>query len=180
MMSGPLGSVAVAFAGAQSAGTTDPLLIFEDETGKQIDVDTRGSSAEIEARYRTPAPAADVPRGPGRPRLGVVAREVTLLPGQWEWLASQPGGASVTLRKLVEQARKHGAADERVRTAREATYRFLSAIGGNLPDYEEVTRALFAGRISDMEAYMHAWPADVRVHALAMLERLTAPASGSP
>lgn len=169
-------------AAAQDAGM---LLLFEDATGRQVDVDTGGSPDEIVARYgAAPAsaaastvnataitPVADgapAHRGPGRPRLGVVAREVTLLPHHWEWLSAQPGGASVTLRKLVEHARKAGAHTERTRNAREASYRFLHAVAGNLPDYEEVTRALFAGDLDRMHTLMLPWPADVREYALAL------------
>ena len=107
-----------------------------------------------------------VGRGVGRPKLGVVAREVTLLPRHWEWLSRQPGGASVTLRKLVEEARRSGAGRDRVRNAQEVTYRFLLAIAGNLPGYEEAMRALFASRREAFEELLAGWPADIRDHAL--------------
>ena len=154
-----------------STGGSQWLLLFEDATGRQIDVDARAEPASPADAALPPEPvsageASTAPRGPGRPRLGVVAREVTLLPHHWEWLAAQPGGASVTLRKLVEHARKAGASDERARNAREASYRFLHAIAGNLPDYEEVTRALFAADVSRMEQLMLTWPTDVREHAV--------------
>ena len=84
------------------------------------------------------------PRGRGRPKLGVVAREVTLLPRHWDWLNSQSGGASVALRKLVEAARLAGDDKDRTRHAQEAAYRFMTALAGNLPGYEEATRALYA------------------------------------
>ena len=200
LATGPLAAVVVAAAEAQTnEPMAEPLLLFDDRTGRVVDVDTRGTPADVLARLHagaspatsdqgTAAPVPDAsaattaapPRAPGRPRLGVVAREVTLLPHHWEWLAAQPGGASVTLRKLVEHARKQGAGDERIRLAREATYRFLHAIGGDLPDYEEVTRALFAGQVSAMRQHMHAWPHDVRAHALTMLESLSAPANSAP
>jgi hypothetical protein len=164
LATGPLATITGMVAEAQANGSEqEPLLVFDDRTGRVVDVDLRGTST-----------AVDAPPGDVRPRLGVVAREVTLLPHHWEWLAAQPGGASVTLRKLVELARKQGAGDERIRLAREATYRFLHVIGGNLPDYEEVTRALFAGQVSAMRQHMHEWPHDVRAHALAMLESLSA------
>jgi len=98
--------------------------------------------------------------------MGVVPREVTLLPRHWEWLAAQPGGASVTLRKLVEEARRHGATKDRQREAQERAYHFMSALAGNLPGFEEATRALFANdgpRLSEVTA---AWPPDVRTYAL--------------
>jgi hypothetical protein len=122
------------------------VLVFDDETSELVDFD---------------APS----RKPGRPKLGVVAREVTLLPRHWEWLAGQPGGASVALRKLVELARKTNAGADRRRQAQEAAYRFLSAMAGDEPGFEEATRALFAGRREEFEANMAAWPEDVREHA---------------
>lgn len=183
LASGPLSDTAVAFARAAATGS-NWLLLFEDATGRQLDVDTRGTDEEIAARYaEVPEPSRDTStesrtpgqRGPGRPRLGVVAREVTLLPHHWEWLSAQPGGASVSLRKLVEHARKAGAADERLRHQREAAYRFLHAVAGNLPDFEEVTRALFAGDLERMRTLMLPWPTDVREHAL----QLASPHTGT-
>ena len=170
-----LADAAVALAVAGERDARGPLLIFDDATGRVVDVDTRGAPAEVASRYdaRNAAPVepepTPTPRGPGRPRLGVVAREVTLLPHHWEWLAAQPGGASVTLRKLVEHARKAGAADERVRAAQERAYRFLHALAGDLPDYEEVTRALFRGDRARLQSLMASWPGDVAAHALRLL-----------
>lgn len=167
--SAELADIAVTVASMSDGLDRSTLLVFDDSTGKQLDVDASGPESAIRARY-SPVPAepaaAETSRGPGRPRLGVVPREVTLLPHHWEWLNAQPGGASVTLRKLVEQARKHGAADERIRLAREASYRFVHAIAGNLPDFEEVTRALFAGDLPRMDQLMLDWPEDVRHYAL--------------
>ena len=110
-------------------------------------------------------PHSPRPRGPGRPKLGVVAREVTLLPRHWEWLAQQPGGASVAIRKLVEEARRTGEDRDRVRQAQEAAYRFMSAMAGNKPHYEDAIRALFAGEAARFEKLIAEWPADVRDHA---------------
>jgi hypothetical protein len=166
---GTLVNVTAAFLAHERAGDAGPLLIFEDATGKQVDVDRTGTVAAPQeapmALGEPVTPDDGARRGPGRPRLGVVPREVTLLPHHWEWLNAQPGGASVTLRKLVEHARKAGAADERIRLAREAAYRFLHAVGGNLPDFEEVTRALFAGDLARMDSLMGPWPDDVRSYA---------------
>lgn len=102
------------------------------------------------------------PQGPGRPNLGVAAREVTLLPRLWEWLSSQPGGASVALRKLVEQARRANAGRDRIRQAQEAAYRFMSALAGNAPGFEEAARALFSGDVKRFHAVTQAWPPGVR------------------
>jgi hypothetical protein len=111
------------------------------------------------------------PRGPGRPRLGVVAREVTLLPRHWEWLARQSGGASVALRKLVDEARRTGEDRDRVRQGQEAAYRFMSAMAGNKANYEDAIRALFAGEAARFENLIAEWPADVRSHASKLAER---------
>src|SRR5665811_2322061 len=103
---------------------------------------------------------------------GVVAREVTLLPRHWEWLAQRPGGASVALRRLVDEARRANKDKDRIRGAQETAYRFIAAMGENKPHYEEVARALFSGDAARFEAWTAAWPADVRDHA----RRLAAPA----
>ena len=115
------------------------ILVFDDSTGQQVELDIRTKRAET--------PEAE-PRGRGRPKLGVIAEEVTLLPRHWDWLNVQPGGASVALRKLVDEARRTSGDADRVRAAQEAAYRFMSAVGGNLPGFEEATRALFAHRPS--------------------------------
>ena len=105
----------------------------------------------------------------GRPRLGVVAREVTLLPRHWDWLSAQSGGASVTLRKLVDAARKQNSADDRVRRTQDVTYRFLHAVAGDVAGYEEVSRALYAWDLSRLDALMADWPTDVVAHARRLL-----------
>ncbi len=140
------------------------FVVFDDLTGSQIDLDLRGKPAEI---ADVPADMeSEIPRGRGRPRLGVIAKEVTLLPRHWDWLNGQPGGASVWLRKLVDEARKTSGDRDRVRAAQEAAYRFMSAIAGNLPGFEEATRALFA---YDRRRFTHLvanWPEDVRDYAV--------------
>lgn len=163
-------------------GEGAPLLIFEDETGAPVDLDFRGTREEfLEKLARKQARATEAaeaggeePRraGPGRPKLGVVSREVSLLPRHWEWLNAQPGGASVTLRKLVEAARReHPGADE-ARRSQEAAYKFMSAMAGDFPGFEEASRALFAKSAERFEQLTQCWPEDVREHA----RRLAAPA----
>ncbi|MBY0489336.1 MAG: DUF2239 family protein [Gemmatimonadaceae bacterium] len=174
LVSGSLAEAAVAVVQAMRAGSNGPLLIFDDATGRVVDIDWRGSIDEVAARYAEP-PAAT--RGPGRPRLGVVPREVTLLPTQWDWLAQQPGGASVTLRKLVDRARRETAASSSLRVARENAYRFLHAVGGDLPDFEALSRALFAGDDAQLRTILATWPSDVQTFALQLL---TPTASLSP
>jgi hypothetical protein len=133
------------------------ILFFEDHTGRQVDFDLR------ERPMSEPRP------GPGRPKLGVVAREVTLLPRHWEWLEAQPQGASAALRRLVDEARK---LDGGWRVARDAAYRFLSAMGGDLPGFEEARRALSQGDRPTFEQRIQDWPADIRAH----VQRLAGPA----
>lgn len=162
LRAGPLAEVAL--AAKDAAG---PVLVFADTTGRVVDLDLRGSDAEIVARL---APAEGVepaePRGRGRPKLGVVGREVTLLPRHWDWLAAQPGGASVALRKLVDEARRTGSVAQRLRAAREVAYRVMSAMAGNLPGFEEASRALFAGDQVRFELETAAWPADLRGYVM--------------
>ena len=138
-------------------------IVFNDVTGSQVDLNSHGNLEEIALRYAEPL---DEPRGRGRPRLGVIAREVTLLPRHWDWLNSQPGGASVALRKLVDEARRTGGDRDRVRAAQEAAYRFISAIAGNLPGFEEATRALFAYDRRRFGELIAVWPEDVREYAI--------------
>jgi hypothetical protein len=157
LASGPQAEVALAI---KNAGDLHAILAFDDETGKVIDFNVRGTDADIAARYTPHAEA----RGPGRPKLGVVAREVTLLPRHWDWLAAQPGGASVVLRRLVEQERK--STKQHRRTAHEAAYKFMSAIAGDLPGFEEATRALFADNRPKFEEQIAAWPEDIRAYGL--------------
>lgn len=165
--SGTYVQVAVALRDYSRAHPDALVVIFDDATGKQIDFDLRGSDEEIAARLqkRFPAAEADAPRTPGRPRLGVVAREVTLLPRHWEWLAEQPGGASATLRRLVEEARRSGPSGRaRLRLLQERAYRVMSAIAGDLPGFEEASRALFANDMSRFKELIAGWPKDVREH----------------
>ena len=112
-----------------------------------------------------PRRRASAPAAPGRPKLGVVARQITLLPRHWEWLGEQPGGASVTLRKLVEEARRSTAGEAALRRSREACYRFMTTMAGDEPNYEEALRALFAGDAQRFAALTELWPPDVRDHA---------------
>ena len=139
----------------QYAGSA-PLLIFDDTSGALVDLDLREP---------TPEPmAAEAPRSVGRPKLGVVAREVTLLPRHWEWLATQPGGASVALRKLVELAQRQSQAQDQVRRTTEVAYKFMSTMAGHLPGFEEASRALFAHDLAGFIARIADWPVDVQAH----------------
>ena len=174
---GDLQAVARAAKQALDQRKDASVLIFDGSTSEPVDLDFRGSLEDVLARL--PAPKGTAPaepelppnRGPGRPKLGVVAREVTLLPRHWEWLAQQAGGASVAIRKLVEEARRGGDDKDRIRRAQEAAYRFMSAMAGNKPHFEEATRALFAPDPVRFKALIAAWPVDVRDHAAKLAER---------
>lgn len=182
---GPLQHVALAARQALDADPGARILIFEDATQQPVEVDLGGSMAELVRRLAelpeitVPDPAVasaqslppGKPRGRGRPRLGVVAREVTLLPRHWQWLNAQPGGASVALRKLVEAARRAAGDGDRRREGQEATYRFMHAIAGNEPGFEDAARALFAGDIAGFEDAIVGWPPDVREHATMLAAR---------
>ena len=156
--------VALALTQALEGGAAGPLLVFDDATGAVIDFDLSGSDADIATRLAEPAP-----RGRGRPKLGVVAREVTLLPRHWEWLAAQPGGASVALRRLVDEARRTDGGATQARQAVGAAYRFLHAIAGDFPGFEEASRALFAGDREGFAQRIAEWPPDIVAHALRLL-----------
>jgi uncharacterized protein len=174
LAAGPLAEVAIAVMQASRRPATPPIIIFSDATGQPIDLDLRGTDRDVIARLPQPASPADAeteeptagPRGRGRPKLGVVAREVTLLPRHWEWLGAQPGGASVALRKLVEEARRANGDADRVRTARDAAYRFMSVMAGNLAGFEEASRALFADDRRRFVDLVAGWPDDIRDHVV--------------
>lgn len=184
MARGPLADVAMQVKVATEARPLARFMVFNALTSEILDFDHRGTSAEVLARLALAYPAALTPAqpltetpegdvgddasaaksGPGRPKLGVVAREVTLLPRHWAWLAAQSGGASVALRKLVDQARKDSLTQDERRLSQEASYRFMSAMAGSLAGFEEAARALFAADRPRFEALIAPWPADIRVH----------------
>jgi hypothetical protein len=171
LASGPLAEVAIAIKIATGA-IADPIILFDNATGRSLDLDLRGSHRDIVARLpqppaAEPEPAAE-PRGRGRPKLGVVAREVTLLPRHWDWLGSQPGGASVALRKLVDEARRAHGDRDRQRAARDAAYHFMSTMAGDLAGFEEASRALFAGDRRRFTELVANWPVDIRDHVVRM------------
>ncbi|MEY4563336.1 MAG: hypothetical protein RLZZ618_2613 [Pseudomonadota bacterium] len=160
-------------------GLKSPVLLFDAVSSDTIEIDFRGSLAEVLKRLPVepePAPlqedditvTPDAPRGRGRPRLGVVAREVTLLPRHWEWLNGQPGGASVALRKLVEEARRVNAGRDAARKSRDAAYRFMSVMACAQESFEEAARALFAIQREAFESQIASWPEDVRKHVLGL------------
>jgi hypothetical protein len=173
LASGPLAEVALAAMKASKSAAAESIMVFDDASGRPIDLNLRGTERDVVARLPQPpanleAPADDLsalePRGRGRPKLGVVAREVTLLPRHWEWLGAQPGGASVALRKLVEEARRSSGDRDRSRAATDAAYHFMSAMAGDLPGFEEASRALFADDRRRLAGLIAGWPDDIRDH----------------
>ena len=174
--SGNLPHVAIKAKEVIDRGARGEVLVFDNQTSELIEVDFRGPEQDVLERLNTAvgqgaqAAEQETPeqvglRRPGRPKLGVVAREVTLLPRHWEWLTCQPGGASVALRKLVDNARRVNAGKDRVRQTQESAYRFLSAMAGHEPGFEEALRSLFAGNAERFEKMIAEWPVDIRDHA---------------
>jgi len=167
IVSGRLAEVLTATKAWLERHRDERLLIFDDEEARELDFDFRGSLAEVLARAAPPAS----PSRPGRPRLGVVGREVSLLPRHWEWLEQQPNGISAALRRLVDEARKRDPGKQRSRALRDAAGRFIAAMAGDLPGYEEASRALYALDVRRFERLVAAWPVDIRGHALRLLKQ---------
>ena len=170
LASGDLRQVAAAVAKCPT-----PALILDDATGALVELDLRQgpehAAREFQARTAAVDPVPPAKSGRGRPRLGVVAREVTLLPRHWDWLASQPGGASAALRRLVDEARRANAGPDEARRARDAIYRAMTVLGGDLPGFEEACRALFAGDSERLRAQFEPWPRDVATYLQILLDR---------
>lgn len=147
------------------------VLIFSDSTGRTMDFNFQGSMEDVRKRLEIFTTATEVApsTGPGRPRLGVVCREVSLLPRHWEWLATQPRGASATLRTLVEEARKKSGGETSVRKAQERTYQAMSILAGDLVGYEEALRALYKRDEDAFLSHTKSWVKDVHayIHELA-------------
>ncbi|MEZ4454959.1 MAG: DUF2239 family protein [Gemmatimonadales bacterium] len=168
---GNLIEVATLARAATDRPNHEPILVFDEETSQPVELDLRGTADQVAARYFgagfDEALTASLParRPVGRPRLGVVPREVTLLPRHWAWLGRQPGGASAALRRLVDQARAASGDPDRLRTARESAYRFMAAMAGNEAGFEEASRALFAGNRAAFVEHTATWAPDVRDHA---------------
>jgi hypothetical protein len=177
---GSRAEVAGAVKNAVDGGEHGPVLVFHETTGRVVDLDLRGTAEDVERRYAsesgvdslavetTGEVVAQPARGPGRPKLGVVGREVTLLPRHWAWLSAQRGGASVTLRRLVDQGRRESVEADVVRQAQDAAYRFMQATVGDYPGFEEATRALYARDGEGFAAQTEQWPVDLADQARRM------------
>lgn len=149
---------------------TLPILIFEDATSAVIEVDLRGPVEEIienllrRKRNSVVVGLSSQKRSPGRPKLGVIAREVTLLPGQWDWLDAQSGGASAALRRLVHEAKKGSEEKGSARQSQDAVYKFMTAMAGDLPGFEEALRAFYRKDQTRFAELIKPWPRDIRAH----------------
>jgi hypothetical protein len=163
--SGPLDRVLPVLKDRFDRGESAVTLVFEDRSGRQVDFDLRGTLADVLTRVAPVAPRT----GPGRPRLGVVSREISLLPRHWEWLEEQPNGASASLRRLVDQARGQGQMSNSPQHALEAASRFMSAMAGNLAGFEEATRALYRKDRARLEELIADWPEDVKIYVLGLV-----------
>lgn len=168
LFTGALDEALAHAANAYAAGDVQTVVLVDDETGDRSEIDPRGGPHPWTERE------SPKQKGPGRPKLGVVSREVSLLPRHWDWLAAQPNGASATLRRLVDEARKKQEPHDRARQAKDAAYKFMSAFGGDLPDFEEAARDLYAGRFAEASARLAAWPDDLRDHARRLIDRAVA------
>ncbi len=168
LISGRLDEVALKVRRRLTTHPAASILIFSDVTGKQMDLDLRGSESEMMERLRvfitTEEKQGSLPQGPGRPKLGVLPREVSLMPRHWEWLATQSGGASATLRRLVEEASKNHSPKELIKMAQERTHAFMTALAGNLSHYEEALRALYAKEKQTFQSLIRPWPEDIRTY----------------
>jgi uncharacterized protein len=173
--SGELLQVAERVKNLIDQGEALSVLIFDDISSELVEVDFRGTREDVlkslkhrvlmpESTLEEPDSNPVLQRGPGRPKLGVVPREVTLLPRHWEWLNRQPGGASVALRKIVEEARRMNSERDILRLSQESLYRFMHAMTGDLPGFEEATRALFAQDPEKFNEIVALWPVDIREH----------------
>jgi hypothetical protein len=155
-------------------GSNASLIIFSDNTGKSMDFNFHGSEEDVLKRLEVFHKASETTEshGPGRPKLGVVSREVSLLPRHWEWLATQPGGASATLRKLVEEAKKKNASAHETKMIQERTYKFMSVMAGDLKGYEEALRALYRKDKKMFLSCIEEWPTDIREHSLELADSI--------
>jgi hypothetical protein len=173
---GPLPQVILAVKRRLGKADHSSVLIFSDDTGNTMDFNFQGSEKDVLKRLEVftgaggdgPGDSDPGNPGPGRPKLGVVSREVSLLPRQWEWLASQSGGASAVLRRLVDEARKKASEGMSIKQVQERAYKFLSVIAGDFPGYEEAIRALYKKDRKRFVTRIAEWPEDVKAHALAL------------
>lgn len=162
---------------ALDGGGANNVFIFDDLTGKTVDLDFHGSLEEVLARaaqYYGEDDSSEKRTGPGRPKLGVTSREVSLLPRHWDWLNAQPGGASSALRKLVDEARKKNASKDNARMVHDAAAKFMFTMAGDCPGFEEASRQYYRGDYQSFWTIIeeNAWPADIKGHLRKMVDRV--------
>ncbi len=167
--SGDILSVAIKIKKSLRLEVKLQVFIFDDLTGDQAEVDFRGDLDQMKTRLQTQVDEQTIKKsGPGRPRLGVISKEITLLPEHWEWLAIQPGGASVTLRKLIEEAKKKNTQRDQIRQAQDRAYKVMMVLAGDRVGYEEALRALYQGNRQAFQSQIESWPSDIREYTLAL------------
>tara|TARA_B100001013_G_scaffold338302_1_gene259147 strand:+ start:260 stop:835 length:576 start_codon:yes stop_codon:yes gene_type:complete len=117
----------------------EPCL-YKLDNGKRVDIDWRGDAEEVIKRL----PAALVPPAEkrGRPKLGVISKEVTLLPEHWEWLSVQRGGASTTLRRLIDSAMSSMTPAQERRIKQDQLYSMMRVFEDEA-GFEAASRALY-------------------------------------
>ncbi len=176
LATGHLTFVAQAVKSSLENGDKREIVIFDNHTSEVIEVDFRGSQEEVAKQFSPAAGEKESEPAPtksrGRPKLGVVAKEITLLPRHWDWLNQQPASVSATLRKLVEQASRQNQQAANARQAQDIVYRFINVVASHLNEYEEALRALYAKDGDKFQQLIREWPADVVAH----LKKLAPPA----
>jgi len=170
---GALHSVVLA---ARSQPSDAPVRVFDQETGEEVELDLTGSAGDVLAGLA--GDPAGTTRGPGRPKLGVVSKEVTLLPRHWAWLAAQRGSVSATLRRVIDEARHLHEERDAVRRAQDSAYRFISMMAGHEPTFEEAIRALYRGDAARFDAETAPWPPDIRDHSRRLAAGAFPPGAG--
>jgi len=166
LVSGPLSSVVSALKSRFDKKGIEGVLVFRDDTGYEVDFDLRGSLDDVMARV---VPKQE-PLGRGRPKLGVVSREISLLPRHWEWLDEQPHGNSAAIRRLIDEARKREPDRAHIRKAQAAASKAMTTLAGNLPNFEEASRSLFARDEKSWRKLVKSWPGDVRKYLARLLD----------
>jgi len=155
---------------------TGNILFFNGSDGRQIDIDLQsgagesGNGSKAAAAESGSNQAIPTKKPRGRPKLGVVGREVTLLPRHWQWLDKQRGGASARLRRLIDQERKATAGDDMIRESQDSANRFMYAMAGDIAGFEEAVRALYARDKAGFDQETAAWPVDIRDRARGFAE----------
>lgn len=158
---GTLAHIALSLKQKTREQKTATLLVFSDLTGRQIDIDLSGTDKQVLDRLKVYSPQElQANTGAGRPKLGVMPREISLLPNHWEWLLNQDGGSSAVIRNLIDEKMKSRSKDK-VKSAQETTYKFLSAIAGDLPNFEEAIRFLYRKDKKKFSELISSWPKDI-------------------